>query len=47
MLLEEEENFGPCSLESGYGCYSPWHSGSGPHSLVSEQGNVPAGVMSS
>ena len=32
-------------LESECGCYSPWHPGSGPHSLVSEQGDGSAGIM--
>ena len=38
MLLEEEEKFLVRFWESEHGCYSPWHSGSGPYSLVSEQG---------
>ena len=42
MLLEEEEEK---VLESECGCYSPWHPGSGPYSLVSEQGDVPASIV--
>ena len=45
IVLKEEENFWSIFRNPGAGATVQWYSGSGPHSLVSEQGDVPASIM--